>query len=183
VQTAIAVLKRVNVNEAKGGRGRLQYGIERIVAHAVICRQHARAQVPKRIRSGTNELRQRLARLISFADEYSIGTQACKGKPCVLGQHAVKSNDFFKSKFVLSCLENCPAPTFQTVTRCTFTFDLKAGTAVGKQQETGSAQQSGGRCGLPSPLPVLPALVAQTLPALVFCKLRDNSRQFQADYL
>src|SRR3990172_4304677 len=81
MHAAVAVLERVSVDKAKGGRRRLQDGIEPGVAHAVIGVQQAGAQAVKILWPGADEFWQGLTEMIAPAEEDAVRPQAREDKP------------------------------------------------------------------------------------------------------
>lgn len=115
VHTAVAVLKRMDIDKPKGGRRRLQDGIQITVTHTVIGGQQAGTQCFEVLRAGTDEFRQRIAKMIALTKKDAIRPQAREYKPGILDQDTVKPYDFFESERVFPGLEYRLVPPLQPV--------------------------------------------------------------------
>ena len=67
MHAAVAILERMNINKAKGGRRRCQHRVNPVFTHAVIGFQQPAHEIVQIIRPGTDELRQRLAVMVPIA--------------------------------------------------------------------------------------------------------------------
>ena len=132
VQTAVAVLERVHMDEAERGGGRLQNRIDSVIAHAVIGFQHARHQVGEVLRARADKLRQWIAGVVAIAEEHAVGAQARLHEARVLDEDAVKPDDFVEREPVLPRLQDGAAPSLQPVARRPFAFNLETRAAVGE---------------------------------------------------
>ncbi len=140
VQTAVAVLERVDVDETEGGRRRLQHGVEFSLAHALVRGDHPLHQGLQILRARADEFRQRIALVIALAEENAVRPQARPREARVLDQHAMQAQDLVKRQRVLAGLQHGAAPPLQPAARRLLAFDLEAGAAVREQKETGRAR-------------------------------------------
>ena len=67
MQPAVAILKRMDIDKAEGGRRGLQHRIDAVVAHAVVCLQQAVHEVLQIIRPRADEFRKRITVMVPLA--------------------------------------------------------------------------------------------------------------------
>ena len=67
VHAAVAILERMDIDKAEGGRRRRQHRVNAIVPHAVVRLQQAAHEVAQIIGPCADELRERIAVMIPFA--------------------------------------------------------------------------------------------------------------------
>jgi hypothetical protein len=84
MQTAVAVLERMDIDEAEGGRGRLEHGVDFCGAHALVRRDHSFHQAPQILRARADEFRQWIAFVIALAEENTVRPEAGPREACVL---------------------------------------------------------------------------------------------------
>ena len=67
MHAAVAILKRMDINKAEGGRRRRQHRVNAVVAHAVVCLQQSAHEIVQIIGPGADELRERLTMMVPIA--------------------------------------------------------------------------------------------------------------------
>ena len=67
VHTSVAVLERVNIDKAEGGRRGCQHRVDAVVAHAIIRLQQAAHEIVEIAGLRADEFRERIAVMIPFA--------------------------------------------------------------------------------------------------------------------
>ena len=86
MQSAVAVLIGVDVDEAEGCGRRLQDRVQAALAHAPIRRQHAGDQIRQVLGPRADELRQWIMMAIALADENAVRAKARANEAGVLDQ-------------------------------------------------------------------------------------------------
>jgi hypothetical protein len=135
VQTSVAALERMDLNEAEGSRGRLEHRIEFSLAHALVRRDQPLHHGRKILRARADEFRQRITFVIALAKEDAVRPQARLREAHVRDQHGVQPQDLIERQLVLSGLHYRPPPTLKAATWRPLTFDLEACTVVCEQKE------------------------------------------------
>jgi hypothetical protein len=113
----------------------MEHGVDTVVAHAVVCVEHAGHQVREVLWACADELRQRITQMVALADECPVGPEARAHEARVLDEDIVQPDDLVEGERVLPRLEYGAPLSFETVARRTFALNLEARAAVGQQQE------------------------------------------------
>jgi hypothetical protein len=112
VETSVAVLERVDLDETGSRRRRLEHGVELSLAYAFVRSDHTLHQWRQILGTCADEFRQRITVMISLAQENAVWPHAGTREARVLDQHGMQAHDFVKRQRVLSDLQHRAAHRF-----------------------------------------------------------------------
>jgi hypothetical protein len=141
MQPAVAILKRMNIDEAECSRSGLEDWIDFILLHPVVCFEHCRHQISEILRAGADEFRQRISLIVAFAEKNSVGTKSSANKTPVLNEHTMEMEDFIEAQWSFTSLKHRTRPSLQPSAGRPLSFDRKTRSAVSQEQEAGGARR------------------------------------------
>jgi hypothetical protein len=113
MNTAVTILKGVNIDEPEGRGRSLQDRINPIQAHSVIGLNQFLHKGRQVLWPGSNKLGQRVTCVIPFSEKYPIGPEARMDESCILDQDCVQTQKFIQSQRMPAGLHHRPAPAFK----------------------------------------------------------------------
>lgn len=140
VQASVAVLKRMNIDEAESGRHGLQNRVESVGRRAAIRFDHRCQQAGKIVGARADKFGQWITVMVSLAQEHAVGTETRPHKPCIFDENTVEANDFIQSEFVFARLQLGVSPALKPAARRPLAFYFETCAAVSQKHEARRAR-------------------------------------------